>query len=69
MLVVAAAIYDAMAEMNLEFPKVDAEKRKERGIESEYTYHVYPNDKQYQMNIVSESHYQMAKLAGKPVKS
>lgn len=28
-LVVAAAIYDAMAEMNLEFPKVDAEKRKE----------------------------------------
>lgn len=43
-------------------------ERTARGIDGDYTFHVYPNDKQYQMNIVSESHYQMAKLAGKPEK-
>ena len=44
-----------------------AEKRKERGIESEYTYHVYPNDKEYSMKIISNDLYNMAKLAGKPM--
>jgi hypothetical protein len=41
-------------------------EREKRGITTEYTYHVYPNDKSYEMKLVSESHYQMAKLAGKP---
>ena len=40
--------------------------REKRGITTEYTYHVYPNDKSYDMKLVSEAHYQMAKLAGKP---
>ena len=31
-----------------------------------YTYHVYANDTNFSMQIMSESKYQMAKLAGKP---
>ena len=42
------------------------EKRKERGIDVEYTYHVYPNEKQYSMQLISDDLYNMAKLAGKP---
>jgi hypothetical protein len=34
-----------------------------------YTYHVYPNDTNFSMQIMSESKYQMAKLAGKPVRN
>ena len=44
------------------------EEREKRNIDDDYTYHVYPNDKEYQMRIISDSHYQMAKLAGKPEK-
>lgn len=42
------------------------DKRKERGMTESYTYHVYANEAHFGMRIVSESHYQMAKLAGKP---
>ena len=42
--------------------------RKEKGMDSTYTYHVYPNDTSFIMKIVSDSHFQMAKLAGKPIK-
>lgn len=46
----------------------NTEKRKERGIDVDYTYHVYPNEKQYSMQIISDDLYNMAKLAGKPEK-
>ena len=42
------------------------EKRTARGMESTYTYHVYPNEANFGMKIISDTHYQMAKLAGKP---
>jgi hypothetical protein len=42
------------------------DKRKEMGVTETYTYHVYPNDNNFSMQIVSDSKYQMAKLAGKP---
>ena len=42
------------------------DKRKEKGMDSTYTYHVYPNESAFNMKIISDSHYQMAKLAGKP---
>jgi hypothetical protein len=42
------------------------DKRKEKGMDSTYTYHVYPNEASFAMKIVSDSHYQMARLAGKP---
>ena len=42
------------------------DKRKELGMTETYTYHVYPNDNNFSMQIVSDSKYQMAKLAGKP---
>tara|TARA_R110000772_G_scaffold21011_1_gene58125 strand:+ start:1399 stop:1698 length:300 start_codon:yes stop_codon:yes gene_type:complete len=41
-------------------------KRKEKGITTEYTYHVYPNEASFSMRILGDTHYQMAKLAGKP---
>ena len=41
-------------------------KRKEKGITKEYTYHVYPNEASFSMRILGDTHYQMAKLAGKP---
>lgn len=44
------------------------EDREKLGMTEEYTYHVYPNDKEYTMRIISDSHYEMAKLAGKPEK-
>jgi len=40
--------------------------RKEKGMDSTYTYHVYPNEAHFSMRIVSDSFYQMARLAGKP---
>ena len=47
----------------------NAEKRKERGMgDVDYTYHVYPNERQFQMQIISDDMYNMAKLAGKPEK-
>lgn len=44
------------------------EKRKEKGMEDIYTYHVYPNDSHFGMRILTDTHFQMAKLAGKPTK-
>ena len=41
------------------------DKRKELGMTETYTYHVYPNDTNFSMQIMSDSKYQMAKLAGK----
>jgi hypothetical protein len=43
------------------------DKRKELGMTETYTYHVYPNEANFSMQIVSDSKYQMAKLAGKPI--
>lgn len=43
------------------------DKRKELGMTETYTYHVYPNESNFSMQIVSDSKYQMAKLAGKPI--
>ena len=40
--------------------------RKEKGMDSTYTYHVYPNEASFSMKIISDTHYQMARLAGKP---
>ena len=42
--------------------------RKKKGMEKDqsYTYHVYPNEAHFSMRILSDAHYQMAKLAGKP---
>jgi hypothetical protein len=31
-----------------------------------YTYHVYPNEVNFSMQIIGDSKYQMARLAGKP---
>jgi hypothetical protein len=36
------------------------------GMSDSYTYHVYANDTNFSMQIMNESKYQMAKLAGKP---
>ena len=41
-------------------------KRTEKGMTEAYTYHVYPNEAHFGMRIVSDTHYQLAKLAGKP---
>ena len=46
------------------------EKRKKAGMDdgTDYTYHVYPNEKSFEMRIISDDLYQTAKLAGKPEK-
>ena len=44
------------------------DKRKEKGMDTDTTFHVYLNDKEYNMKIISDQHYQLAKLAGKPEK-
>ena len=43
------------------------DKRKELGMAETYTYHVYTNESNFSMQIMSDSKYQMAKLAGKPI--
>lgn len=43
-------------------------ERKAKGMTEQYTYHIYPNESQYSMKIISDDMYKMAKLAGKPVK-
>jgi hypothetical protein len=43
------------------------DKRKELGMTETYTYHVYTNESNFSMQIMSDSKYQMAKLAGKPI--
>ena len=42
--------------------------RKKKGMDKDasYTYHVYPNEAHFSMRILADTHYQMAKLAGKP---
>lgn len=40
-------------------------ERLDKGMTDAYTYHVYPNDQTFNLKIVSDSLYQMAKLAGK----
>jgi len=42
------------------------DKRKELGMTETYTYHVYNLENNFSMQIMSDSKYQMAKLAGKP---
>ena len=42
------------------------DKRKELGMTETYTYHVYPNEANFSMQIIGDSKYQMARLAGKP---
>lgn len=42
------------------------EKRKEKGMTNSSTYHVYPNEENFNMRILTNAQYQMAKLAGKP---
>lgn len=41
-------------------------KRQALGMTEAYTYHVYPSDSTFSMSVVTDSHYQMARLAGKP---
>lgn len=53
------------AEMYVE-KYVPAEKRGPDG--AEYTKHVYPNEEPFTLKVISDSLYQMAKLAGKPPK-
>ena len=48
--------------------RTQAEKDKS-GIDTDYTYHVYPQDKPFNMRVMPDSQYQMAKLAGKPEKA
>ena len=45
----------------------DEAKRLALGMTETYTYHVYPSDSTFSMSLITDSHYQMAKLAGKPV--
>jgi len=42
------------------------DRRKESGMTETYTYHVYPNETNFSMQIIGDSKYQMARLAGKP---
>lgn len=44
------------------------DERTAKGMTSEYTHHVYTNDKTYTMKIITDELYQMARLAGKPEK-
>ena len=46
----------------------NTDKRKELGMTEDYTYHVYPTKSQFGMHIITDTHYQMAKLAGAPSK-
>ncbi len=41
------------------------EDRKAMGMEDMYTHHVYPCESSFSMSILSDTKYQMAKLAGK----
>jgi hypothetical protein len=48
--------------------RVESYESKYRGNGAENTHHVYPNEEQYTMQVISEDLYRMAKLAGKPAK-
>lgn len=41
-------------------------KRKEKNMQSEYTYHVYPTEVSFSFRVLSDEQYQLCKLAGKP---
>jgi hypothetical protein len=41
-------------------------KRLGMSMNEAYTYHVYPNTAQYAIAVITDEHFQMAKLAGKP---
>lgn len=45
-----------------------SDKRRELGMEADYTFHVYPSDQEHNVKLITDQHYQMAKLAGKPAK-
>ena len=44
------------------------DKRREKGIDSDYTHHVYELDHGFNMKVITDDLYNMAKLAGKPEK-
>lgn len=44
------------------------EERERLGTTGEYTHHVYPNEKLFNMKVISDDLYRMAKLAGRPEK-
>jgi hypothetical protein len=44
------------------------EEKDKSGIDDDYTYHVFSQDRQFTMKVISDTQYQMAKLAGKPTK-
>ena len=63
----AMALIDALESAEIYEEKYwTDEKRAKYGMTETYTYHVYPNEHAFAMRIVSDSHYQLAKLAGKP---
>jgi hypothetical protein len=41
-------------------------KRLGMSMSDSYTYHVFPNTTQYAVTVITDEHFQMAKLAGKP---
>jgi len=45
-----------------------SDKRIALGMDTEYTYHVYPSEQEHAVKLITDQHYQMAKLAGKPQK-
>jgi hypothetical protein len=58
----------AMAEMLQRAEKYEKKYRREAGGDTTYTYHVWPNPDEITMKVISDDHYRLAKLAGKPEK-
>lgn len=59
----------AMAEILQRAEKYEKKYRKDEVTgTSGYTHHVYENSDEMLMRLVSDDHYRMAKLAGKPEK-
>jgi hypothetical protein len=51
------------------FEEVYIQSDKREHKDDDHTYHVYPVKEFFSMRLMGDSLYQMAKLAGKPVKS
>ena len=51
------------------FEEVYIQSEKRVNKDDDHTYHVYPVKEFFSMRLMGDSLYQMAKLAGKPVKS
>ena len=51
------------------FEEVYIQSEKRVSKDDDHTYHVYPASGYFSMRLMGDSLYQMAKLAGKPVKS